>query len=163
MAKDASGKQILPDYSFRITDNPEYTHYFTRLHGRIVNGVIITDPIKQLQFNPGLDPELTLADAQMRLQILPDGTLKGLVGGYQDWRREMKLYAMSNSESLYGFQCPAMYSALKSAADGMKDPSTGECDGISAAYDIEGVPAFIVPAVHKVQPARARLDGGSSP
>jgi hypothetical protein len=158
MAKDASGKQILPDYSFRLTDNPEYTHYFTRLHGRIVNGVIVTEPVKQLQFNPGLDPELTLADAQMRLQILPDGTLKGLVGGYQDWRREMKLNAMSNSESLYGFQCPAMYSALKHAADGIKNPDTGECDGISTAYDIEGVAAFVVPAPREAQPTQARIE-----
>jgi hypothetical protein len=158
MAKDASGKRILPDYSFRLTDNAEYTHYFTRLHGRIVNGVIITEPIRQLQFNPGLDPELRLADAQMRLQILPDGTLKGLVGGYQDWRREMKLNAMSNSESLYGFQCPAMYSALKSAADGMKNPDTGECDGISTAYDIEGVAAFVVPAHREAQPTQAHLE-----
>jgi len=158
MAKDASGKQILPDYSFRLTDNPEYTHYFTRLHGRIVNGVIITEPVKQLQFNPGLDPELTLADARMRLQILPDGTLKGLVGGYQDWRREMKLNAMSNSESLYGFQCPAMYSALKNSADGMKNPVTGERDGISMAYDIEGVAAFVVPAHREAQPTQARVE-----
>lgn len=152
MAKDASGKQILPDYSFRITDDPEYTHYFTRLHGRIVDGVILTDQVKKLQFNPGLDPEFTLADAALRLEILPDGTLKGVVGGYEDWRREMKLNSNSTSESLYGFQCPAMYSALKQAADGMKNPETGECDGISTAYDIEGVSAFIVPRQSVAQP-----------
>jgi hypothetical protein len=157
MAKDASGKQILPDYSFRVTDNPEYTHYFTRLHGRIVDGVIITDPVKRLQFNPGLDPELTLADARLRLQILPDGALKGIVGGYEDWHRDMELNAMSNSESLYGFQCPAIYNALRAAADGMKNPDSGECDGISAAYDIEGVPAFLVPGQGAAQPAQPRV------
>src|SRR5262245_18474918 len=37
----------------------------------------------------------------------------------------------------------------------MKDPVTGECNGISAAYDIEGVPAFIVPVQSQRSPAGA--------
>jgi hypothetical protein len=145
MAKSASGLQILPDYTFRLTDNPEFAHYATRLHGRIVNGVITTDPVDKYQMHLGIDPELTLYQARMRLQILPDGTLKGIVGGYEDWRLVMQLNTNSNAELHYGFQCPAMYNALKRMADGLKDPVTGEYNGISSAYDIEGVPAFIPP------------------
>ena len=29
------------------------------------------------------------------------------------------------------------------AADGLKDPETGEFNGLSAAYEMEGLPAFI--------------------
>jgi type VI protein secretion system component Hcp len=145
MAKSASGTQILPDYTFRLTDNPEFAHYATRLHGRIVNGVVTTDPVDRFQMHLGIDPELTLYSARMRLQIMPDGTLKGIVGGYEDWRMVMQLNTNSNSELHYGFQCPAMYSALKRMADGLKDPVTGEYNGISSAYDIEGVPALVPP------------------
>jgi hypothetical protein len=149
-AKDASGKQMLPDYTFRLTDNPEYAQYFTRVHGKIVNGVVITDPVKELRFNAGLAPLLTLHQAQMRLEILPDGTLKGLMGGYQDWRTIATYAEYSIQEQNYDYQCPGLYNALKRDADGMKNPVTGECDGISSAYDIEGVPAFIAPAQPKV-------------
>jgi hypothetical protein len=146
MAKDATGTRILSNYTFRVSDLPEYTPYFTRLHGRIVNGVVVTDPVGRLQINPGMDPELTLYNAALRLQFMPDGSLKGVVGGYQDWRRLAELNSNSNSEHLYGFQCPALYGALKRSADGLRDPVTGEFNGISSAYDIEAVPAFIPPA-----------------
>ena len=149
MVKSASGTQILPDATFRLTDNPEFTHYFTRLHGRIVNGVILTDPVKLLQMHLGIDPELNLYDARMRLQIMPDGTLKGVLGGYQDWRKIMMVNANSTAESYYGFQCPAMYNAFKRLADGLRDPVTGEYNGVSSAYDVEGVPAFIPPAQYE--------------
>jgi hypothetical protein len=124
----------------------EYSHYFARLPGRIVNGVVVTEQVRRVQVNPGIDAEVTLFDAAMRLEFLPDGTRKGVLGGYEDWRRVMALNSSSNTESLYGFQCPAMYNALKRAADALQDPVTGECNGISSAYDIEGVPAFIPPA-----------------
>jgi hypothetical protein len=146
MAKNASGSEILPDYTFRITDDPRYTHYFARLHGRIVNGVVATDTVKQVQLNLGIDALVTFTDAAMRLQIMPDGNLKAVIGGYQDWHRIMQINATSNSEFHYGFQCPGLYNAFKRAADGMKDPVTGACDEISSAYDIEGIPAFIAPA-----------------
>jgi hypothetical protein len=57
----------------------------------------------------------------------------------------MQLNANSTAESYYGFRCPAMYNALRRFADGLKDADTGEYDGISSAYDVEGVPAFIAP------------------
>jgi hypothetical protein len=146
MTKSASGMQILPDYTFRVTDDPEYAHYFTRVRGRIVNGVLTTEKMKHFWLNlgnVGTPRELKLADAQMRLVLQADGTIKGVIGGYQDWRKISSTYISSTSELYHGFQQPAMYNALKRAADGMKDPITGECNGISSAYDIEGVPAFV--------------------
>jgi hypothetical protein len=145
MAKDVTGKQVLPDYTFQATDKPEYRHLFTRLHGRIINGVLITDPVEKLAFNLGLGVLPELRDARMRLQFMPDGSIKGLVGGYHDWRAVMNTRNWVHLEQLFGFQCPGVYNALKRAADGLKDPVTGECNGISAAYDIEGVPAYLTP------------------
>jgi hypothetical protein len=145
MAKTAAGTQILPDYTFRLSDNPEFSHYTTRLHGRIVNGTVLTEPVAHFQMHLGIDTELNLYHASMRLQILPDGSLRGVLGGYEDWRRLMQVNANSNSELHYGFQCPGMYNAFRRLADGLFDPESGEYNGISSAYDIEGVPAYIAP------------------
>ena len=139
--KSANGAKILPDYSFRPSTRPQFANYRQKLHGKIVNGVIITDPADTISMNLIYAGVTTLHDAAMRLEIKPDGRLKGTLGGYVDWRKLTP--ADSQSESLSGFQCPALYNAMKNAADGMKDPVTGECNGISVAYDIEGEPAFI--------------------
>jgi len=136
---------ILHDYTYRLASQPEYTHYFMRLHGRMENGVVTTDPAERLQIHGGIDALVTLYQGRLRLQMMPDGSLKGVAAGYEDWRRLMMLNTNSRAESLYGYQSPGMYQALKRSADGLKDPETGECRGISAAYDLEGSPAFIPP------------------
>ena len=71
--------------------------------------------------------------------------------------------ANSTAESYYGFQCPAMYNAFKRLADGLKDPDTGEYDGVSSAYDVEGVPAFVVPARDKSVVAQAEVHSPTAP
>ncbi len=38
-----------------------------------------------------------------------------------------------------------MYNAARRAADGLPDHETGAYNGLSAAYEMEGVPAFIPP------------------
>jgi hypothetical protein len=151
MAKNASGSQILPYYTFRVSADPELTELFARFRGRIVNGIVMTDPVKEITINDGREPRFTLYDARMRLELKSDGTIKGVLGGYQDWHVLMNFWASYTSgfESYMGFQCPGVYHAFKRAADGLRDPVTGEFNGISSAYDIEGVPAFIPPEQHQ--------------
>jgi hypothetical protein len=158
VSRDASGKEFIPDVTFRVSDKPQLAYYSVRLHGRIVDGVVMTDPVKKFQMNLGLDPLLTLFDSQMRLEILPNGNLRGALGGYVDWRTQMEHCASSYTEGLFGYQCPGVYGALKRAADGMKDPVTGECNGISAAYEIDAVPAFLARAQPKVAKADVKVD-----
>ena len=153
MAKNAAGTTILRDYTFRVTTDPQYTHYFKRFKGRIVDGVAITDPVEQFTVNMGkygLPSERPFLDARLRLTLLPDGGIKGVVGGYQDvWRLTNQINS-SRGEQQFGYQCPAIYSALKRFADGRRDPATGDYTAISAAYDIEGIPAFVAPAAAQV-------------
>lgn len=146
MAKNADGSKILADYTYRLTDNPEYSYYAFRFPGRIEDGTIVTDRAERIQVNLGLDAEFTLHEAGMRLEILPDGTLKGILAGYQDWRKILMVNGSSTQEVNYGLSVPGIYNAFRRFADGMKDPLTGQCNGISSAYDIDGVPAFIPPA-----------------
>jgi hypothetical protein len=159
MEKNAAGDAVLSDVTFRITDRPELASFFTRLHGRIVNGVLTTDPVKEMKTNMPLDTPVTLHNAQMRLEFLPDGSIKGVLGGYQDWRHIVTANGSGLVESLIGTSITAMYGAFKRAADGFKDPVTGECNEISSAYDVEGVPAFLPPDEQKKLLARADAGG----
>ena len=142
--RDNGGKTFISNYSFRTTDDPNFALYNRRVHGRIVNGVVMTDVIPEFQFHPGQGAITNLYKAQMRFAPLPDGSMKGTLGGYVDWREMAG--GGGYGEGLAGFQVPALYYALRREADGLKDPETGEYNGISVAYEIDTVPAFLVPA-----------------
>jgi hypothetical protein len=150
MAKSGSGAEILSNYTFRITEEPQYAHYHRRLAGRIVDGVVHTEPVDTFQWNLGnfATPfELNMADAQLRLDLLPDGGgIKGVLGGYVDWRARVSGKYTSTGEIYSSVHLPGYFNAFKRNADGLKDPVTGQCNGISAAYDVEGERAFIRPA-----------------
>ena len=147
MAKSGDGQHILPHYTFRVADDPGLNYDAIRLNGRIENGVITTKPVRELRMQGG--SEMIFHDGRLRLQITPEGTLKGVVAGYQDWRRVLMYAAASNQEQLYGLTVPGLYSALRREADGMKDPATGQCMGISSVFDIEGMRAFMSSAPSK--------------
>jgi hypothetical protein len=159
MAKNASGSQILPDYTYRVTDKAEYRYFFARLHGRIVDGVLTTETVDRVSLHLAVDIPVILYHAAMRLQLMPDGSIKGVLGGYQDWRNIVNANSHSLQESLDGAQVPGMYDAFRRAADGLQDPVSGECNGISSAYDIEGVPAFIPTTQSKALLVDAKADG----
>ncbi|MFA7601577.1 MAG: hypothetical protein WCY29_01095 [Novosphingobium sp.] len=141
-------KVVLADYTYRITGEPEYTQDFARFSGRIVDGILTTSPIDRLHMHEVTGIETTFLKPRLRLEMLADGTLKGLIGGYLDWRQRVvwQTFRAADYENTIGFQSPAIYNAMKRAADGIQDPATGEFTGISAAFEIEGVSGFLPPA-----------------
>ncbi|HEX7857561.1 MAG TPA: hypothetical protein VF503_28105 [Sphingobium sp.] len=141
--RDNVGSKFIPNYTFRPTDDPNFALYNFRVKGRIVNGVILSDMIPTFEANLGQDPLLRLFQAKLRFEPQPDGSVKGILGGYRDWRYLADSHASGYSEGLFGYQQPALYYALKRNADGLKNPVTGEYDGISVAYRIDTVPAFL--------------------
>lgn len=146
MAKNAAGSRILRDFTFRVSESPEFTHYFARVRGRITDGVLTTEPA-QIALNLGgygTPREPNMADARMRLELKDDGTIAGVIGGYIDWRSLASTNVSSGAEFYNGFGQPGFYNALRRNADGMRNPVTGQYDGISTAFDLEGVPAFVV-------------------
>lgn len=149
--RDGTSKIILPDYTYRVSSETQFSQDFVRFRGKLVNGVVTTEPIDQVTMHEGPASTWTLMKPRMRIELLPDGTMKGELGGYRDWRKflEMAFFQASDYENTIGFQAPGMYNAVRRAADGLKDPVTGEFNGISAAYELEGVPAFIPPSQHR--------------
>jgi hypothetical protein len=162
MAKNSSGSQILADFTFHITDQAQYTHYFTRLRGRIVDGALVTDPVDHFRLNLGFygqPADLDLSDARMRLSFEQDGALSGVIGGYRDWRHIVSYYGSGMGEFVTNYEVPGFYQAMRRNADGLRNPLTGEYDGISTAYHIDAVPAFIVPQEPNLADA-AQTSGG---
>ena len=141
-------KVVLPDYTFRISTSPEFTQDFARFRGRIVDGVIVTEAIDTLHIHEVTGIETTFINPRMRLTFTPSGGLRGVIGGYLDWRKRLvfQIYRGSDYENTVGLQAPAVYNAMKRAADGLPDPVTGEFNGISAAFEVEAVPAFVPPS-----------------
>jgi len=164
-----AGKAILPDFTFRVNEAPEFNLDFVRFKGRIVDGVLTTEPLKHMNLHESsVSGSIGLADAQLRIEFKPDGTINAVLGGYQDWRRFMENAISKSSDFEYtiGYEIPGLYNAVKRAADAMPDPDTGEFTAISSAYEIEGVPAFIPPKqdlallAGKIEPWPPGPDGG---
>ncbi len=124
--------------------------YRNVLHGRIVNGVLTTDQKDILLRGQGT--QFDLARGRMRLVFQPDGTAKGMVGGYQPLLSILGSARGGGAGSVRtaGINCAGQYTALRLMADGDKDPKTGQCRRISYAYELVAVPGF----VNDVQPNR---------
>jgi hypothetical protein len=142
---------VVPDYSYKMAKTAQYT----RLKATIKNGVVETEQVSDLRL-----PEFAWFEnnrggadfhqGQLRLVMDPDGGLSGLLGGYLDWRDiyGKDTFDTSSSagtrETYYHENQIAKYYALKRNADGMRDPNTGQNNGISAAYRLTAKSAYVV-------------------
>ncbi len=146
--KDARGN-VGADYSYRILQSEQYT----RLKAQIKDGVVETEQAPEIHM-----PQIAWFYNQQRdaffrqgkIRVVPnsDGTAEGVVGGYRDWR---DLYAQNVYAQSGGVQGVrehedhvALYYALRRHADGMFNAKTGRYEGISSAYRMKLVPAFVV-------------------
>lgn len=144
MEKTADGQDVLPDYTFRVTDNPEFAQFFTHFDAQIRDGVLVTAPREAMTFQDGGQNGFKLYSPRMRIEFNEDRTITATMGGYYDWRMRVTNWNRSRLlEPTMRFQCPGIYQAFRRAADGLPDPVTGEFNGISVAYDIRGIPAYI--------------------
>ncbi len=133
------------DMTFRVDPNPRLQNV---VHGRIKDGLLTTD---KFDFYMLQDPilgvaEYTFKDAKLRLTMNPDGTVKGILGGYTPWKTiyvSLSLGGTINETDL-SINMPGAYYAMRRMADAYPDPKTGQNTMISAGYRIEGVPAYIV-------------------
>jgi len=117
MVKDGNGN-IAPDYTFRIAPNAKYEAIFP---ARTSNGKIIsTAPADVIIRDPSYSRDLELLRARVKLEMKPDGSLTGYVGGYRPWEPVYKGWVNARGpviEALTCVQLPAVYYALKRNAD----------------------------------------------
>jgi hypothetical protein len=142
--RDSSGG-ARADMTFHIDPDPRGHNV---LHGVRKGDRITTEPASMtLLADPFLLPKFEFTDVHLRLDLKPDGSLRGILGAYQPWypiyaQKAVLAFAFEYATSV---DVPALYYALKNAADGDPDPKTGENRSISSSYLIEAVPAFAVP------------------
>lgn len=135
--------------------------------GKIENGVLTTEPVNVRLHSVvnGMYLERTLRNARIRATLLPDGTLKGYLGGYapvpelydlqfgyrngkdakgQPSPLARRLGSSNGAARVLGHTCQGIYQSLNHLADGDPDPKTGKFTSISMQYRFEARPAFIV-------------------
>lgn len=153
-----STNRILPGSSFTISEKPPRRRNV--LKGRIDNGVLTTDPadIKLAQtWGQGGARDIRgnrtiydLRKGRLRLELQNDGSALGMLGGYRPAFDLIQSPAIggAGAGTTAGIDCAGQLRTLLHHADGIKDPKTGKCTGVSTAYRIEAMPAFVndVPA-----------------
>ena len=142
--------EVLQDMTFRVSPDPRSHISFA---GEIKDGVLSLTEHGELHSVFGeemLFPELILRNVHMSLKMNKNGTMTGLIGGYQPWKDtySSSWYANGGSDQV------GLYYLLRQAADSNPDPKTGENRDISTGYDIEAVPAFAVSATKSKVAAR---------
>jgi hypothetical protein len=145
--KDARGN-VGVDYSYRILAGEQYT----KLKARIKDGVVETEQsdihMPQIAWFYNQLRDAFLRQGKIRVVPNSDGTAMGLVGGYRDFRDVYAQNVFTQSGGVQGVRehedHVALYYALRRHADGMFNAKTGRYDGISSAYRMKLVPAFVV-------------------
>ena len=149
---DSSGK-FLPGMSFSISDKPPRNRNV--LKGRIENGVLTTDRQDVVLTQTwgqggardirGNRTKYDMRRARLRLTFLSDGSVTGLLGGYRPVFDAIHSPAIGGigSALVAGIDCAATLQTLRKYADGIKDPKSGKCTGVSSAMRITAVPAYV--------------------
>jgi len=149
---DAVGN-VMQHVSLTAHENSRYHNPAAR--GRIVDGILTTEPVdlRIKAKRQTMDNEYWYRDARIRAEVFEDGSIRGIVGGYQDIKN---MFSVLNEHHLgefhlgrsaafnRGFMCSGIYHAMPRVADGHPDPETGECTSISFAVNFEAVPAFVI-------------------
>jgi hypothetical protein len=149
----ADGKDFLSGSSQRI-DSRWGQRYVHRLKGKIVQGVLTTEPADiTLPYANTFDtnPDQTFKAGRLRLKLTPSRA-EGLLGGYVDveeWHRGFAINWSSHHVSYGQGSIPSIARALRQLADAYPDPVTGKNTAISSALQVQFVQAFILHSPEK--------------
>lgn len=166
LLKKADGNGMLSGGT-QVVDVKWGARYVSRLKGKIVDGVLTTEPTDVIfpWSTFGVPTDREMRDMRVQFKVLPTGA-KGLIAGYTDlenWYRQT-LRSSSTHHQAYGqVSLPSVYRALKRAADGHPDPQTGENTTLSSALDIELVQVHIVHPDRPVAQADAETKSAEAP
>lgn len=146
--KDASGR-VGVDYSYRILKSDQYT----KLKAKIKDGVVESEQAAEIHmpqiawfYNQTRDAFFRNGKIRLIMESEDKGT--GLVGGYRDWRDLYSQNVFAQDGGQQGVRehedHVANYYALRRHADGMYNAKTKRFDGVSTAYRMQLVSAFVV-------------------
>ena len=174
-------REALPNATYAMDQDPRFR---ATTHGRIVNGVLTTDPV-DVRFHVitnSIHLERPLQDARLRMTFTPDGGMEGILAGYTQVEElydfqygfrngkdakgnpaplQLRTVSSIGQAAVLGHTCQGAYYAMKQLADGHRDAKTGQCTAISTQYRIKAIPAFVVDAA--TESVNKDLDRGGAP
>ena len=143
-----SKDRLIPWLSQRI-DNRAGARYINHLKGKIVDGVLITEPtdVRLPSYDrPSVFADRNLKQMRLRLKLTPDGA-EGLMGGYYDVEDWYQTYARSWGgyvlADISGWSGPATYQAVRRFAD-YRPAGSQTATAISAGYTVGFTRVFIL-------------------
>ncbi len=146
---DSTGKNAIPGGSQRI-DTRWGARFIQKLHGRIRDGVLTTDPADLVY--PWavfyIPTDEFMHAARFRLKLSPT-VAEGVLGGYSDietWYSQLMRSYSTHHQSYGQSSAPSIYKALRRLADAYPDPRTGANTAISSALLAKFAQVVIVPA-----------------
>jgi len=146
--KYASGR-VGADYSYRILKSEQYS----KLKAKIKDGVVESEQaaeihMPQIAWFYNQTRDAFFRNGKIRLIIESEDKGTGLVGGYRDWRDLYSQNVFAQDGGQQGVREHedhiANYYALRRHADGIYNPKTKRYDGVSTAYRMQLVSAFVV-------------------
>lgn len=124
--------------------------FIEQLQGKIVDGVLTTEPIDQIKIpwsQPGLmSGYYIVRDLSLQLD-LTEQTAKGIWAGYVDvaaFDHQLKTNWSTHFQSYGQLSGPSLYRAMRRLADGYPDPETGVNTAISGAAEVAFTQVFLV-------------------
>lgn len=157
-------REPIPYATYAADQDPRFRGEAT---GRIVDGVLTTDPI-DVRFHwlvAGFHLERPLDHARLQVSFNDEGGMEGYLSGYTPVEEMFDInYGFRSAKtdagepapdntkrllsvlgnSVMGRTCHGAYAAMYQLADGDPDPGTGRCTSISTQYWIRATPAFVV-------------------
>jgi hypothetical protein len=152
VTKDANSN-VVRDMSQLIHEDPMY--HSEPFPGEIKDGVLSAGPVDaKLKFKvQAIDNHYYFRDLRIQANILPDGSIDGILAGYWDIANVFDfltevyigpIHLGRAAANNIGYMCSGVYHALPKVADGHPDPETGKCTSMSTVIKFAAVPAFII-------------------
>jgi len=152
VSKDANG-EVVRDMSQMVHEDPMYRS--AMFEGEIRDSVLTAGPVDaKLRFKvQALDNHYYFRDLRIKADMLPDGSIKGILAGYWDIANLFDfitevyigpVHLGRAAANNIGYMCAGVYHALPRLADGHPDPDTGQCTSISTVIQFSAVPAFVI-------------------
>lgn len=152
VTKDANGK-VVPDMSQLVHEDPLF--HSPTFTGEIKDGIFTAGPVDaRLKFKvQAIDNYYYFRDLRLRAEMLPDGSMKGVLAAYWDIKNTFNfmtevyigpVHLGRSAANNIGYQCAGLYHALPRVADGHPDPNTGQCTSMSTVIKFSAVPAFVI-------------------
>ncbi len=145
LVKDGLG-EIARNYTFRIQPHARFEGL---MDVRTVNGHIVSDQATDEIWlrDPSYTRYLQLLKARVDLEMKPDGTLSGMLGGYRPWKDIYNGWVEARGsviEQLTWVELPGVWYSLKRNADYSPTGPGGEKTHISTAMRINAIPAYVM-------------------